>query len=154
MKFELGSTTKYLAEEKDQKIEIAGDANIFVSADRLLLRQAIANLLDNAIKYSPTNSRITVQVKLGAKNTAWLDISDEGPEILVEHRSHIFDRFYRIDPARSRELGGVGLGLSITRWVVEAHGGEISLNNREDQGATFRVSLPVAGFCVSNAHVK
>jgi signal transduction histidine kinase len=108
------------------------------------LRQAVANLLDNAIKYSPTNSRITVQVQLGTKNTAWLDISDEGPGIPVEHRSHIFDRFYRIDPARSRELGGVGLGLSITRCVVEAHGGEISLSSQEGQGATFRASLPVA----------
>jgi heavy metal sensor kinase len=143
---EAHSMVEVLAEEKDQKIEIAGDANIFVSADRLLLRQAIANLLDNAIKYSPTNSRITIHVKLGTKNTAWLDISDEGPGIPVEHRSHIFDRFYRIDPARSRELGGVGLGLSITRWVVEAHGGEISLNSQEDQGSTFRVSLPVASF--------
>jgi heavy metal sensor kinase len=143
---EAHSMVEVLAEEKDQMIEIAGDANIFVSADRLLVRQAIANLLDNAIKYSPTNSRITTQVQLGTKNTAWLDISDEGPGIPVEHRFHIFDRFYRIDPARSRELGGVGLGLSITRWVVEAHGGEISLNSQEGQGATFRVSLPVASF--------
>jgi heavy metal sensor kinase len=141
---EAHSMVEVLAEEKDQTIEITGDANIFVSADRLLLRQAIANLLDNAIKYSPTNSRITIQVLLGTKNTARLDISDEGPGIPVEHRSHIFDRFYRIDQARSRELGGVGLGLSITRWVVEAHGGEISLSSQEGQGATFRVSLPVA----------
>ncbi|MDX6711305.1 MAG: hypothetical protein QOH96_2321 [Blastocatellia bacterium] len=141
---EAHSMVEVLAEEKDQTIEIAGDANIFVSADRLLLRQAIANLLDNAIKYSPTNSRITIQVLLGTKNTARLDISDEGPGIPVEHRSHIFDRFYRIDQARSRELGGVGLGLSITRWVVEAHGGEISLSSQEGQGATFTVSLPVA----------
>ena len=133
-----------LAEEKGQRIDIAGDADVIVSVDRLLLRQAVANLLDNAIKYSPINSQITVQVKRGNNNTAWLDISDEGPGIPFEHQFHVFDRFYRVDPARSRELGGVGLGLSITRWAVEAHGGEISLDSKEGKGATFRVSLPLA----------
>jgi len=141
---EAHSMVEVLAEEKGQRIDIAGDADVIVSVDRLLLRQAVANLLDNAIKYSPINSQITVQVKRGNKNTAWLDISDEGPGIEFEHQFHVFDRFYRVDPARSRELGGVGLGLSITRWAVEAHGGEISLDSKEGKGATFRVSLPLA----------
>jgi signal transduction histidine kinase len=83
-------------------------------------------------------------VQLGTKNRAWLDITDQGPGIPCEHQPYVFDRFYRVDPARSRELGGVGLGLSITRWAVEAHGGEITLNSKEGQGATFRVSIPLA----------
>jgi signal transduction histidine kinase len=138
------SMVEVLAEEKGQRIDITGDANIIVSADRLLLRQAIANLLDNAIKYSPPNSQITIQVHLGTKNRAWLDTTDQGLGIPAEHQPYVFDRFYRVDPARSRELGGVGLGLSITRWAVEAHGGEITLNSKEGQGATFRVSIPLA----------
>jgi signal transduction histidine kinase len=138
------SMVEVLAEEKGQRIDIEGDVNIIVSADRLLLRQAVANLLDNAIKYSPANSRIAIQVHRGTKNTAWLDISDEGPGIPIDRQLYVFDRFYRVDPARSRELGGVGLGLSITRWAVEAHGGQISLDSNEGQGATFRVSLPIA----------
>jgi heavy metal sensor kinase len=141
---EAHSMVEVLAEEKGQRVDIVGEANIIVSADRLLLRQAIANLLDNAIKYSPVNSQIKIEVRRGTKNTAWLDISDEGPGIPFEHQSHVFDRFYRVDPARSRELGGVGLGLSITRWAVEAHGGEISLDSKEGQGASFRVSLPIS----------
>jgi heavy metal sensor kinase len=146
---EANSMVEVLAEEKGQTIDIEGDANIIVSADRLLLRQAIANLLDNAIKYSPTNSRISVQVQRGAENRAWLDITDQGPGIPVEHQSYVFDRFYRVDPARSRELGGVGLGLSITRWAVEAHDGEISLQSKEGHGATFRISLPLANYSSS-----
>jgi heavy metal sensor kinase len=141
---EANSMVEVLAEEKGQRIDIEGDAYLIVSVDRLLLRQAIANLLDNAIKYSPANSRISVQVHQGAEQRAWLDITDQGPGIPTEHQSYVFDRFYRVDPARSRELGGVGLGLSITRWVVEAHGGQISLRSKEWEGATFRVSLPLA----------
>ena len=138
------SMVEVLAEEKGQRIDTTGDANIIVSLDRLLLRQAIANLLDNAIKYSPANTQIEIQVHLGSKNRAWLDITDQGPGIPAEHQPYVFDRFYRVDPARSRELGGVGLGLSITRWAVEAHGGEVTLINKEGQGATFRVSIPLA----------
>jgi heavy metal sensor kinase len=141
---EANSMVEVLAEEKGQSINITGDPNIIVSADRLLLRQAIANLLDNAIKYSPPNSEVTIQVHLGSGNRAWLDITDQGPGIPSEHQPYVFDRFYRVDPARSRELGGVGLGLSITRWAVEAHGGEITLMSKEGQGATFRVFLPLA----------
>ena len=78
------------------------------------------------------------------KNRACLHITDQGPGIPLEHQPYVFDRFYRVDPARSRELGGVGLGLSITRWAVEAHGGEISLQSKGGQGTTFRLSLPLS----------
>jgi heavy metal sensor kinase len=143
---EASSLVEVLAEEKRQQIDIEGDANLFVSVDRLILRQAIVNLLDNAIKYSPIESRILIRVHQGADKQAFLDVIDHGPGIPAEHQPHVFDRFYRVDRARTQEWGGAGLGLSITRWAVEAHGGEITLKSEEGHGSTFRVSLPVAKY--------
>lgn len=141
---EAASTLEVLAEEKRQKIDVEGDRNLVVSADRLILRQAIINLLDNAIKYSPAESPISLRVHRGEGNTAILDVIDQGPGIPAEHQPYVFDRFYRVDKARTREWGGAGLGLSITRWAVEAHGGEITLTSEEGRGTTFRLSLPEA----------
>jgi len=132
-----------LAEEKRQQIDIAGNANLLVSVDRLILRQAIVNLLDNAIKYSPAGSQILVRVKSGGDRQILLEVIDQGPGIPSEHQPHVFDRFFRVDKARTREWGGAGLGLSITRWAVEIHGGEITLESEEGKGSTFRVSLPL-----------
>ena len=140
---EARSVVDVLAEEKRQEIDIEGDTNLFVSVDRLILRQAIVNLLDNAIKYSPTESRILVRVQSGGDEQVFLDVVDQGPGIPGEHQPYVFDRFYRVDKARTREWGGAGLGLSITRWAVEAHGGSITLKSEEGQGTTFRISLPV-----------
>jgi heavy metal sensor kinase len=140
---EARSVVDVLAEEKRQRIDIEGDANLLISVDRLILRQAIINLLDNAIKYSPTESRILVRVQSGGNEQVFLDVVDRGPGIPGEHQPYVFDRFYRVDKARTREWGGAGLGLSITRWAVEAHGGAITLNSKEGHGSTFRISLPV-----------
>jgi len=140
---EASSVVEVLAEEKRQRIDIEGDAGLLVSADRLILRQAIVNLLDNAIKYSATESRVLVRVQSGGDKQAFLDVVDQGPGIPNEHRPYVFDRFYRVDKARTREWGGAGLGLSITRWAVEAHGGAITLISEEGHGTTFRVALPV-----------
>ena len=141
---EAASTLEVLAEEKQQKIDVEGDAALVVSADRLILRQAIVNLLDNAIKYSPVGSRILIRVHPGDDKRACLDVIDQGPGIPFEHQPYIFDRFYRVDKARTREWGGAGLGLSITRWAVEAHGGEILLSSKDGTGCTFRICLPIA----------
>jgi len=141
---EASSVVEVLAEEKQQHIDIEGDANLVVSVDRLILRQAIVNLLDNAIKYSPPGSHILVRVQNGGDKQVSLDVIDQGPGIPSEHQPYVFDRFFRVDKARTREWGGAGLGLSITRWAVEVHGGDISLKSEEGQGSTFRVSLPIA----------
>ena len=141
---EASSVVEVLAEEKQQHIEIEGEENLAVSVDRLILRQAIVNLLDNAIKYSPPGSHILVRVQSGRDKQVFLDVIDQGPGIPSEHQPYVFDRFYRVDKARTREWGGAGLGLSITRWAVEAHGGDISLKSEAGQGSTFRVSLPIA----------
>jgi len=141
---EASSVVEVLAEEKRQSIDIEGDANLVVSADRLILRQAIINLLDNAIKYSPPGSHILVRVQGGGDKQVFLEVIDQGPGIPAEHQPYVFDRFFRVDKARTREWGGAGLGLSITRWAVEAHGGGITLESKKGHGSTFRVSLPLA----------
>jgi heavy metal sensor kinase len=141
---ETSSVVEVLAEEKRQRIDVEGDEDLNVSIDRLILRQALVNLLDNAIKYSPTESRILVRVQSGGNAQVFLDVVDQGPGIPGEHQPYVFDRFYRVDKARTREWGGAGLGLSITRWAVEAHGGEITLKSEEGHGSTFRISLPAA----------
>lgn len=138
------SLVEVLAEEKKQQVVLEGDVTAVVSADRLILRQAIVNLLDNAIKYSPAGSRILLRVASSAGH-ATLEVVDEGPGVPPEHRPHLFDRFYRVESARTREWGGAGLGLSISRWAAEAHGGEITLQSEEGHGSTFRFSLPLAG---------
>lgn len=118
--------------------------------DRGLLLQVVSNLLENAVKYSPARSgRVTLQTGSDG-GTAWLRISDNGPGISPEHQAHIFDRFYRVDAARSQNEGeetptGSGLGLAIVGEIVRAHGGEIRLTSTEGQGSTFEVRLPVNG---------
>ena len=136
------SLVEVLAEEKRQRISLKGDPGLMVSADRLILRQALVNLIDNAIKYSPTEAEILVQVRPGKDSDAIVEIVDQGPGVPQEHQPRIFDRFYRVDKARSREWGGAGLGLAIARWAVEVHGGQIAVESAEGKGSTFRVTLP------------
>jgi heavy metal sensor kinase len=139
---EASALVEVLAEEKRQRISIEGDPKLIVSGDRLILRQALINLIDNAIKYSPVGAEIFVRAGTGKDRELIIDVVDQGPGVPQEHRSRIFDRFYRVDSARSREWGGAGLGLAISRWAVEVHGGQISLESADGQGSTFRVTLP------------
>src|SRR5262249_52874185 len=107
---EVTSHLSVLAEDKRQQIELRGDDGLApINGDRAVLREALINLLDNAIKYSPDGSRIDVRLH-GVNGRAAIDIRDQGPGIPAEHRERIFERFYRIDKARSREMGGAGLG--------------------------------------------
>jgi heavy metal sensor kinase len=130
-----------LAEEKEQALVVEGREPVLVDADRLVLRQALVNVVDNAIKYSPAGSRVRVVVT-GDAATGRVDVIDEGPGIPLAHRERIFERFYRVDKGRSREQGGTGLGLSLAHWAVTAHGGRIDVESEEGEGSTFRVSLP------------
>ena len=131
-----------LAEEKGQRIEVQGDAGVTVEVDGLILRQALINLIDNAIKYSPRDSGVRVDVQRDESGAAVIDVSDQGPGIPDADQARVFERFYRIDEARSREHGGAGLGLSIALWAVRAHGGRIDLRSRAGEGSTFRIVLP------------
>jgi heavy metal sensor kinase len=135
---EITAQLEVLAEEKRQVLSIEAPARIEVVADRIILRQALLNLLDNAIKYSPEGGHIRVIV--GQRTgLATIEVVDNGPGIAPEHREAIFRRFYRVDPARTRNAGGAGLGLCIARWAVELHGGRIELESEEGKGSTFRI---------------
>jgi heavy metal sensor kinase len=144
---EVASHVGVLAEDKRQEIVLTstshdGLAPAPVNIDRTVVREALINLLDNAIKYSPEGARIAIRVG-NVNRRASVEITDEGPGIAPEHRERIFERFYRIDKARSRELGGAGLGLAIAKWAIDVHGGSIEVESREGVGSTFRVLLPM-----------
>jgi signal transduction histidine kinase len=100
------------------------------------------NLLDNAIKYTPQGGRVEVTTQC-QNGTARLIVSDTGIGISPEHVAHVFERFYRVDPARSRDAGGIGLGLSICRVIAEGHGGTIRLESHEGNGTKVVVTLPL-----------
>lgn len=136
------SLLEVLAEEKRQKILIEDDPSISVSADPLILRQALINLIDNAIKYSPAGAEVRIRIGKRSLREVVVEVTDQGPGIPAEHRRRVFERFYRADSARSREQGGAGLGLAIAEWAVRAHGGSIELESEEGRGSTFRVVLP------------
>jgi heavy metal sensor kinase len=133
-----------LAEEKQQTIQIDGSRSITVTADRTLLRQAIVNLLHNAVKYSPDRSEVTVRVR-ETGNNAIIEVQDNGPGVPLEHRDRIFERFYRVDKSRTRAAGGAGLGLSIAQWAISMHAGTIEVQCEPDTGSTFRICLPRNG---------
>ena len=103
-----------------------------------------ANLLDNAVRYTPTGGRVRVEVAAD-DGAAVLTVSDTGIGIPSRDLGRVFERFYRVDRARSRETGGTGLGLSIARHVVEQHGGSIEADSELGRGSTFRVRLPADG---------
>ncbi|HET6201541.1 MAG TPA: ATP-binding protein [Planctomycetota bacterium] len=130
-----------LAEERRQTLLVEAPGRVDATVDRLVLRQALINLVDNAIKYSPLGTRIRVRIGEGPAGPT-MEVTNEGPGIPPEHRDRVFDRFYRVDTGRSRELGGTGLGLSIARWAVEAHGGRIELESEPGRGSTFRIVMP------------
>jgi len=114
-----------------------------VSGDLESLDVVINNLVDNALKYTPKGGRVSISLEADENETA-LVVKDTGVGIAAEHRDRIFERFYRIDKARSRELGGTGLGLSIVKHVVKVHGGEVLLESEPGSGSSFRVILPLA----------
>jgi signal transduction histidine kinase len=108
--------------------------------DEELLKRVFLNLLDNAVKYTPEGGEIGL--KLTSQNgTARVTVSDSGIGIPKADQLKIFDRFYRVDKARSRALGGAGLGLSIAHWIVEAHAGRIYVESEPGKGSTFTVEL-------------
>jgi signal transduction histidine kinase len=119
----------------------SGDVTLF--ADRVQMAQAIGNLLDNAIKYNRPGGQVTLRVSLEDRQLK-IDIEDTGIGIPSEDIPRIFERFYRVDKARSRETGGTGLGLSIVKHVAEAHGGSVQVESQLNHGSRFTLILPLA----------
>lgn len=139
---ESAALLEVLAEEKHQTIVVGGDPSLTVRGDRLILRQALINLIDNAVKYSPSGGGIEVRVRSTSKDVL-IEVQDSGPGISAEHAEKVFQRFYRVDKARTRAEGGTGLGLSIVEWAVSANGGSVELNCGPGPGCTFTVRLPL-----------
>ena len=129
------------AEDRGLSLVVAAAPEIFVDGDRGLLRQALTNLLENAVKYCRPGDRIEIATRELAGGVE-LSVSDTGPGIPYPDQPRVFERFYRVDKGRSREQGGTGLGLSIVRHVAEAHDGRATLESRPGAGATFRIIVP------------
>jgi len=130
-----------MSSQREVELRHAPGADVNVWADEDLLLQLLLNLLDNAIKHTPSGGRVSAGWSSSGEQ-AELWVRDTGVGIPVEHLPHIFDRFYRVDEARSRAEGGVGLGLAISRWIAETHGGAISVESASGEGSTFTVQLP------------
>ncbi|MCK4847140.1 MAG: HAMP domain-containing protein [Deltaproteobacteria bacterium] len=135
---------KKLASDKDVKLAISADRSILVIADPVRFGQVVFNFIDNAIKYTPSGGDVMVTVE-EVGGTAIFKVKDSGIGIEAEDIAHVFDRFYRVDRARTREAGGVGLGLSICKEIVESFEGTIAVESDLGQGTTFIVSIPLAG---------
>jgi two-component system phosphate regulon sensor histidine kinase PhoR len=131
----------HAAETKQvQMVAQLPDVPVAINGDGEALRELVDNLVNNAIKYTPTGGR--VDVRLGVEGSSVvLEVEDTGIGIPIEEQGRVFERFYRVDKARSRQLGGTGLGLSIVKHVALAHGGNVSLKSAPGRGSTFRVQL-------------
>jgi two-component system OmpR family sensor kinase len=129
----------------DQGVDLRLDTGppVTMEADQDLLIQLMLNVLDNAIKYTPNGGLVNAGWGTNGQRVE-LRVRDTGPGIAAEDIPYVFDRFYRADKARSRAAGGVGLGLAISRWIAEAHGGSIHVVSTLGEGSTFTVSLPTS----------
>jgi two-component system phosphate regulon sensor histidine kinase PhoR len=118
---------------------ISEDCSLFWERDRV--QQAVFNLLDNAVKYTPPGGSVHLSAREADKSLV-ISVSDTGLGIPKEHLARIFERFYRVDRDRSRELGGTGLGLSIVKHIVEAHRGTVEAQSELGRGSTFTLTFP------------
>jgi two-component system phosphate regulon sensor histidine kinase PhoR len=129
------------AKNRQITIVIEADGKLTVSMDADLIEQALVNLLDNAIKYSPTKSKITIGAhKVDQTVKIW--VTDRGIGIPKKHHPRLFERFYRVDKARSRNMGGTGLGLAIVKHIIQSHRGRVTVQSVQGRGSTFTLHLP------------
>ncbi|MFI5336313.1 MAG: sensor histidine kinase [Opitutales bacterium] len=133
-----------LAEDKGLTIECRTSTPVLVEGDSARLKQVIVNLLDNAIKYTPSGGTVRLSVAARGREAVF-EVADTGIGIPPDAIPRVFDRFFRVDPARSREIGGAGIGLSIVKAICLAHRGTVEVRSVENQGSCFRVCLPLAG---------
>jgi two-component system, OmpR family, phosphate regulon sensor histidine kinase PhoR len=125
------------------ELESAGAPDELVLADSDAVNQVFGNLIENAIKYGGAGGRIRISAR-ALDDAVEFCVQDFGPGIASEHLGRIFERFYRVDKARSRESGGTGLGLAIVRHIVQAHGGRVRAESELGSGASFCFTLPLA----------
>jgi heavy metal sensor kinase len=150
VKFDLAALTSstadqmsLLAEDKKINITCAPAKDVWVEGDRARMKQVVVNLLDNAIKYTQPGGAVGLNVS-AYRGKAVLEVADSGIGIPEEAVAKVFERFYRVDDARNRDLGGAGLGLSIVKAICTAHHGHVEVSSKPGQGSRFRVELPLA----------
>jgi len=129
--------------DSEVELESGGAPDAMVMADPDAMNQVFGNLIENSLKYAKSGKRVLVGARL-VKGEVEFTVQDFGPGIAFEHLGRIFERFYRVDKARSRESGGTGLGLAIVKHIVQAHGGRIWAESELGEGATFHFTLPLA----------
>lgn len=132
-----------VAEKYQVEISVEAETDLFVACSQTRLQQMFSNLIENAIKYNVPNGRVLVCVQKNRK-TAVIRFTDTGIGIAPQHFERLFERFYRVDTSRSREIGGTGLGLSIVKHLAVLYGGEVSVESEAGKGSTFTVRLPVS----------
>lgn len=133
------------AERRESQVTLNVDPELAVMTDEAALYQVLVNYLENAIKYAPMGSHIEITAaRRKRKRKVRIAVCDDGPGIEPKLRNRVFERFFRIDPGRSREMGGTGLGLSIVKHLVEAMGGRVGVDANEPQGSVFWLDLPAA----------
>ena len=135
---------KHSAEARKVKIGVDAPTGVFVFGDHSMLVTAVRNLIENAITYSDDNSQVGIGLAV-SQNIAEIAVTDSGVGISAEDQKRIFERFYRVDPSRSRQTGGTGLGLSIVKHVAHNHRGEVAVFSKPGIGSTFTLRIPVAG---------
>ena len=138
---EVISRTATIAEAAGITVGVGGTPGIVVRGDRTLLVTALTNLVDNAVHYSPVGTPVTIN-RVVRDDTVELAVTDRGTGIPAAQQERVFERFFRADPARSRQTGGTGLGLAIVKHVAANHGGEVTLWSRVGTGSTFTLRLP------------
>ena len=139
--------SRLAADAKPIAITVGGDRGVLVRGDAQQLVMALGNLVDNAVRHSPAHTRVSLGVRRvdgGSAGLVEISVSDEGPGIPEADLERIFERFYRVDAARSRDTGGTGLGLAIVKHVALGHGGEVTVWSAGGAGSTFTLRLPVA----------
>ena len=136
-------STKLIASSRDIDVVVGAPVDTFVQGEEGQLVMAIRNLLTNAVAYSPPGTRVAVAARVRG-GVVEIDVTDQGIGIPDSEQSRIFERFYRVDPARSRQTGGTGLGLAIVKHVCVNHGGECTVWSVQGEGSTFTLRLPVA----------
>ncbi|WTW96544.1 ATP-binding protein [Streptomycetaceae bacterium NBC_01309] len=133
---------RQVAQNKQITLAVGGDPGLVIPGDHNQLVMALGNLVENAVNYSPERTRVDIDVRVTGRK-AVIAVSDQGIGIPHRDLDRIFERFYRVDPARSRATGGTGLGLSIVKHIVAGHGGEVTVRSLEGVGTTFTLVLPL-----------
>jgi signal transduction histidine kinase len=138
---DVASLFQVLAEQKNIRLNIDSCRETTVMGDKMRLQQLFTNLIDNAVKFTPDGGSILIRAERDG-DFAKVEVVDTGMGIPKEEQGNIFKRFYRVDKSRSKEIGGVGLGLSIAEWITHAHHGKIEIKSELNQGSIFTVYLP------------